>query len=119
MSGETGLRARQEAAAERHPERRRRAGVECADPLPGALDAAPDRRVEDAAAGHLEAREAGAVEGLGDPQHLAGRHGAGQRLLREQSDRRVDELRHGGIVVPPGRVIPAAGRRRRCYAREM
>src|SRR5436190_10560538 len=38
-------RADEEAAAQRHRERSLRARVERADPLPGALDAAPDRRV--------------------------------------------------------------------------
>ncbi len=73
MSARDGPRADEEPAAERDAERRRRARVERADPLPRALDAAPDGRVEDAAARDLEAREAGAVEDLGDAEHLAGR----------------------------------------------
>ena len=64
-------RADEEATAQRHPERRLRARLERADPLPRALDAAPDGRVEDAAARDLEVREAGAVEDLGEPQELA------------------------------------------------
>ena len=67
------LRADEEAPAERDAERRRRPRVDRADPLPRALDAPAHRRVEHAAAGHLEAREPGLVEDLGDPQDLAGR----------------------------------------------
>ncbi len=92
--------ADEEAAAERDPERGRGARVERADPLPRALDAAAHRRVEDAPARHLEAREAGPIEDLGDVQHLAGGHLAGEWLLREQADGRVDELWHdcGGTL---------------------
>ena len=72
--------------------------LERADPLPRALDAAPDGRVEDAAAGDLEAGEAGRVEHLGEPQQLGGRHLAGERLLREQANSGVDQPRH---VVDP------------------
>ena len=61
-------RAHEEAAAQRHRERRLRALVERADPLPRALDAAADGRVEDAAAGDLEVGESGHVEHLGQPQ---------------------------------------------------
>ena len=55
--GADGLRADEEPAAQRDPERRRRARVERADALPRALDATPHRRVEAAAARDLEARE--------------------------------------------------------------
>ena len=89
-----GLRADEEPAAQGEPERRRRAGVDRADPLPGALDASPHGRVEDAAARHLEAREPGAVEDLRDAEHLARGDAPGQRLLRQQADRGVVELRH-------------------------
>ena len=89
--GRDRLGADEEAPAQRDPERCRRARVDRADPLPGALDAAPHGGVEHAAARHLEAREPRAVEDLGDPQHLARRHPPGERLLREQADRGVDE----------------------------
>ena len=52
--GADGARADEEAAAQRQPERRRRARLQRADPLPRALDAAADGRVEDAAAGDLQ-----------------------------------------------------------------
>ena len=55
-------RADEEAAAQREPERRLDAGLEGADALPGALEAALDGRVEAAAARDLEIGEAGAVE---------------------------------------------------------
>ena len=50
--------------------------------------------VEDASAGNLELREPDAVEELGEPQEVGGRHPPGQRLLAEQADSRVDERRH-------------------------
>ena len=87
--------ADEETAAERDPERRRRPRLQRADPLPGALDAAADGRVEDAAAGHLQHGEAGGVEDVRKPEQLGGRHLAGERLLREQADGGVDEARHG------------------------
>ena len=117
------LRADEEPPAERDPERRRRACVDRADPLPGALDPASDRGVEDPAARDLEAAEAGTVEDLGDPQHLAGRHRARERLLREEPDRGVVELRHGGSLPPPaaryfgsGRFLLNPATRARCSA---
>ena len=79
--GADGPRADEEAAAQRQPERRRRPRLQRPDPLPRALDAAPDGGVEDAAARDLEQREAGTVERLGDPQQLARRHPPGERLL--------------------------------------
>ena len=100
--GADGPRADQEAAAQRQAERRRRARLQRPDPLPGALDAAPDRGVEDAAARDLEQREAGAVEHLRDPEQLAGRHPPGERFLREQANGGVDEPRHV-------RRLPSAG----------
>ena len=90
------LGADEEATAEGDPERCLRTGAECANPLPWALDSLAHRRVEHSSAGHLEARETGSVEDLGDTQNLAGRHLAGERLLREQADRGVDELGHVG-----------------------
>ena len=96
-----GARADEEAAAERHPERCLRAGFQSADPLPGALDAAPDRRVEDTTSGNLEIREAGAVENFGEPEQVGGRDPPGQRFLAEQADRRIDERRHPERVTRP------------------
>ena len=52
--GRHGPRADEEAAAKRDPERRRRARIDRPDPLPRALDAAADGRIERAAARHLE-----------------------------------------------------------------
>ena len=66
-----GPRADEEAAAQRQRERRLRPRLQRADPLPRALDAAPDGGVEDAAARDLEVREAGAVEDLGEPEQIA------------------------------------------------
>ena len=87
-------RSDEEAAAQRDSERCRDAGLDRPDPLPRALDPPAHGRVEDAAARDLEAREARSVEDLGHPQDLRGRNPPGQGLLREQPDRRVDELRH-------------------------
>ena len=95
-----GPRADEEAAAERERERRLRPRLDRADPLPRALDAALDRAVEAASAGDLEIGEPGRVEDLGDPQQLRGRHRAGERLLPEQAQRRVDEPRHAGLSLP-------------------
>ena len=92
--GRDGSRARQEPAAQREPERRRRPRVDRSDALPGALDRETDGRVEHAAARDLEICESGPVEDLGDAQHLAGRQLAGERVLREQANSRVDDLGH-------------------------
>ena len=86
--------ADQEAAAEGERKRGLRPGAQRADPLPWALDAALDRRVEATAARDLEVGEPGGVEDLGEPQLLGDRHDARQRLLAEQPDRGVDERRH-------------------------
>ena len=87
-------RADEEAAAQRHAERRRAARADRPDPLPRALDSAANGAVEAASAGDLEAREAGLVE-LGRELVQPRRGDAlGERLLREEPDRRVDELRH-------------------------
>ena len=94
MSAETGREPIEEPAAERQAERRRRARVDRADALPRALDGEPDGRVEHAAAGDLEVREAGRVEDLGDAEHLTGRELARERILREQADGGVDDLGH-------------------------
>ena len=92
--GADGARADEETAAERQPEWRRRPRLQRPDPLPGALDAAADGRVEDAAARDLEQREAGTIEHLRDPQQLPGRDLPGERLLREQANSRIDKPRH-------------------------
>ena len=86
--------ADEESPAQGERERRLRPGLERADALPRALDATPDRVVEDAAAGDLQVREARPVEDLGEAQQLRRRHQAGERLLAEDADRRVDEARH-------------------------
>src|SRR5205814_445206 len=65
-------RADEEAAAQREPERRLDARLQRANALPRALDAAADRALEAPAAGHLEVREAGFVENLGNAQLLGG-----------------------------------------------
>ncbi len=87
-------RADEETTAERDAERRRDPRLDRADALPRALDAAPDGGVEDAATRDLETREPGSVEDLRDTEHLGGRQLAGERLLREQPDGGVDQLRH-------------------------
>ena len=92
--GVDGTRADEEAAAQREAERRLDARLERADPLPRALDAALDRRVEAAAARDLEIREAGPVEDLGEPQLLGRGNASRERLLPEQANRRVGERRH-------------------------
>ncbi len=95
-------RADEEASAERDPERRRHARLDRANPLPRALDPTPNRGIEDAAARDLEAREPGLVESLGHAQDFRRRDAARKRLLRQQSDRRIDQPRHG-----PGPYRPA------------
>ena len=123
-----GTRADEEAPAERQAEGRLHASLEGADPLPGALDAALDGRVEAAAARDLEVGEAGAVEDLGELELVGGRHAARKRLLPEQANGRVGERRHGGtlprlhgtavsgltgdVARSPGREHQAGGRRR-------
>ena len=102
--GGDGSRAGQEPAAERQAERRRRARVDRADALPRALDGEPDGRVEHPAARDLEVGKPGRVEDLGDPQHLAGRELAGERILREQANGGVDDLGH--VVRGPYRWHP-------------
>src|SRR5581483_1361176 len=87
-------RADEEATAEREPERRLDARLERPDPLPRALDTAPDGRVEHAAAGDLEIGEARSVEDLREPELLRRGDAARERLLSEQADRRVREGRH-------------------------
>ena len=86
--------ADEEPAANSKGERRLHARLDCADPLPWALDAPPDAGVEHAAARDLEIGEARLVENLGETEQLRSRHRSGERLLREHADRGVDELRH-------------------------
>ena len=105
--GVDGPRADEEAAAQREPERRLDARLERADPLPRALDAALDRRVEAAAARDLEVREAGAVEDLREPQLLGGGNPPRERLLPEQADGRVGERRHAREPTAGGSELPA------------
>ena len=72
-------RADEEAAAERHAERRLRSRLERPDPLPWALDPAPYRAVEDASAGNLERGEPGTVE---EPLRARRRSAVGMRPAR-------------------------------------
>src|SRR6185437_12680590 len=95
-------------------EGRRRARLQRPDPLPRALDPTSDGVVEDASARHLEVREPRSVQELGEPKQLGGRHEAGQRLLAQDADRRVDQARHGTGRYPapdgePDRVGPVRG----------
>ena len=90
-----GPRADEEATAQGDSERSRDAALDRADPLPRALDATAHGGVEHTAARDLQAGEPGSVEDLGDAQHLGRRQLARERLLREQPDGGVDELRHG------------------------
>jgi hypothetical protein len=90
-----GARADEETAPERDAERCRDASLDPADSLPRAFHPPTHGRVEDAAARDLEAREPRLVEDLCDAQHLGRRQAPGERLLREEPDRRVDQLRHG------------------------
>ena len=111
-----GARADEEPPAKRQAERRRRPRIDRPDPLPRALDGSPDGRVEYAASRDLEVGEPRTVEDLRDPQHLAGGQLARERLLRQQTDRGVDDFRHSGwdLIVALGvrRRRPAAGQAR-------
>ena len=89
-----GPRADEEAPAQREPERRLDPRLDRPDPLPRALHAAADRAVEDAAAGDLEVGESRSVEDLGEPEQLGRPHRSRERVLPEQANRRVHELRH-------------------------
>jgi hypothetical protein len=112
-----GTRADEEAAPQRHPERRGAARPERADALPRALDPEPDGAVEAASARDLETREPGVVELPDELVEPGRRDPLGQRLLGEEPDRRVDERRHASA--PSGnaarRVLPGGA----LYAREM
>ena len=88
------MRADEEAAAQRHRERRLEPVAERTDPLPRALDAAPDGGVEDASARNLEVAEAGVVEDLRDAKKVGRRNALGERVLSEQANGRVDERGH-------------------------
>ena len=113
-AGEVGVdrtRADEEAAAQREPERRLDARLERADPLPRALDAALDGRVEAAAARDLEVREAGLVEDLREPQLL----GRGNRPASGSCpSRRMVVSAREGTRGPTARARPR--RRARCSA---
>jgi hypothetical protein len=87
--GVDGTRADEEAATQREPERRLDARLQRADPLPRALDATLDGRVEAPAARDLEVRKAGLVEDLGEPELLRRRHPSRKRLLAEQANSRI------------------------------
>ena len=89
-----GSRADEEAAAHREREGGLHPRLDAADPLPRAFDAAAHAGVEDAAARDLERGKSSAVEDLREPQELRGRDRARQRLLRQHTDRRVDEPWH-------------------------
>ena len=108
-------RSDQEAPAQRDSERCRDAGLDRPDPLPRALDPPAHGRVEDAAPRDLEAREARSVEDLGHPQDLRGGNPSSQRLLREQPDSGIDQLRHGPWTL----ATPLIEQNRRRQAREM
>ncbi len=86
--------ADQEATAESHPERRLTPRGERADPCPRALDATLDEGVEAPSPRHLEAAEAGPVEGARQLEQLRSADVPGERLLTEEPDRRVPELGH-------------------------
>src|SRR5207244_799486 len=102
-----------EAAAQRHPERRLRACLERADPLPRALDAPADRGLEVAAAGDLEQAEARAVEDPGKLEDGGGRDPTRERLLPEEADRGVDQRRHVERSLAPTRLESPPCRRGR------
>ena len=87
-------RADEEAAPDSQDERGLRARADRPDALPGALDAAAHRGVEGASPRDLEIGVTGLVEDLGQAKQVRGRHGAGERLLREDANRGVDEPRH-------------------------
>ena len=89
----------EEASAEREPERGLDPRLDRPDPLPGAFHAAPDRAVEDPAAGDLEVGEPRSVEDLGEPEQLGRPHRSRERILTEQANRRVDELRHARDLI--------------------
>ena len=88
-------RADEEAPPQREAERCLDAGLQRANPLPRAFEAALDRFVERTAARDLEIREAGPVEDLGEPELLRRGNASRERLLPEQANRRVGERRHG------------------------
>ena len=87
-------RADEERSPQRHHERRRRACLERADPLPRALHCPLHGSGEAAAAGHLERGVPRAVEVLGEAQDVRGRDAPDERLLRQEPDRRIDEASH-------------------------
>src|SRR6188508_2441632 len=84
----------EQPAPQGHPERRLAACTDSADPLPRALHATADGRVEAASARHLEVRETGVVEDVRQLEHPGRLHLLGERLLREEPDAGVDESGH-------------------------
>ena len=91
-------RADEEPSAERDPERRRHPCLDRTDPLPGALDAPADGGVEHAASRDLDTRTPhrrghASPARRGSARDLGGRQLPSEWLLREQADRRVDQLR--------------------------
>ena len=94
------LRADEEAPSQGDSERCPGAGVDGTDALPRALDGAPHRGVEDASAGDLEAGEPGPVEDLRDAEHLPRGHLTREFPLRQEPDRRVDQLWHERGTLP-------------------
>ena len=87
-------RADEETTAQRDAQRRRDPPLDRADPLPRTFDAATHGRIEDPSARHLETGEARLVEDLRHAEDLRRRQPACERLLREETDGRIDELRH-------------------------
>ena len=93
-----GARADEETPPQGEAERRLRPCLERADPLPRALDAAPDGAVEAAAPRHLEVSEARTVQDLGDTELICRRQPTGEGVLAEEADRRVRKARHAGSL---------------------
>src|SRR4051794_28328856 len=95
-----GPRPDEKAPAHRQRKRRLRPRLEGANPLPWALDTPTNGGVEDAPTRNLQVRETGSIEELREAQQIRRRHQAGERLLAEDADRRIDETRHGSGHYP-------------------
>jgi hypothetical protein len=93
-----GLGADEETAAERNPERRRRARVDRADPLPRALDAPAHRASNTPPPETSRHAKAGAVEDLRDAE-TSPVGIAPQAAPARGSERGVDQLRHGTTLL--------------------
>ena len=89
-----GPSADEETPAHCERERRLRVGLQRANPLPRALDTAPDGGVEHTAARDLQVREPRSVEHLRQLEQRRGRHHAGERLLPEDANRGIDQPWH-------------------------